>query len=189
MVVKPYAIGVILSGGKSSRMGSNKAFLELNKVKFIEIAINTLKQTQLISKIYINSQTILSPEYEHIKDRKENLGPIAGIYSALQYNPSMYNKILCFIPIDMPLLNALAVQKLIQKNEKNNTCYTNHPLPIAIYNTSATRKIITDLIKLKKTSIKEFIKETNTVQLSEQDFNKEQFTNVNFRSDFCALDN
>ncbi len=53
---------VILAGGKSSRMGSNKAFLKLNGKAFIERQIDLLRE--MFDEIFISANT--PSEYEYL---------------------------------------------------------------------------------------------------------------------------
>ncbi|MBC8551622.1 MAG: molybdenum cofactor guanylyltransferase, partial [Candidatus Brocadiales bacterium] len=71
---------VILVGGKSSRMGSNKAFLKLKGKTFIEMQIELLRE--MFDEIFISVNT--SSEYEYLnlpifKDIYPGKGPLGGI--------------------------------------------------------------------------------------------------------------
>lgn len=97
------ATAIILAGGKSSRMkNGNKAFLEYEGKRFIDIAIDK-------SKIF--EETILvtnTPEKYCMKgilvkkDIIPNSGPLAGIYTGLKY--SNHHASVVF-PCDTPLIN------------------------------------------------------------------------------------
>ena len=102
--------GIILAGGKSSRMGSDKGFLVLNNKTFVQYSIDAL--SPLVSKILIVSN---NPEYdafgiERIEDVIENAGPVAGIYSGLEDSSTEYNLILS---CDIPLITSEILQELI----------------------------------------------------------------------------
>jgi molybdopterin-guanine dinucleotide biosynthesis protein A len=93
---------VILAGGRSSRMGSNKAFLPIEGVPLIERA------RLLLAEIF--SHTILSTAspntYEEIAlnevvDRYPESGPLGGITSVLETGEK---RIFC-VACDMPFLN------------------------------------------------------------------------------------
>ena len=51
--------GVILAGGKNSRMGRDKAFLELHDKLFIEIAIEAFKKYGVIKGMFLTIKRIL----------------------------------------------------------------------------------------------------------------------------------
>lgn len=107
--------GIILAGGKSSRMGEDKSLVNLVDRPMIEYLIHTLKRAG-ISKIIINTN---SPEaFEKYKlpvcsDLIENKGPLAGIYSSLMMSDSEENVI---IPCDSPFITSGLIKKLIGNN-------------------------------------------------------------------------
>ncbi len=102
--------GIILAGGKSSRMGTDKGFLQLNNRSFVEYSIKALKP--LVSDILIVSDhtTYDSFGYKRIKDVVKDAGPVAGIYSGLETTKSEYNLVLS---CDIPLINTSILEKLI----------------------------------------------------------------------------
>jgi len=102
--------GIILAGGKSSRMGTDKGFLMLNDKPFVQCSIDALKP--LVSEILIVSD---NPDYDvfglkRINDITKNAGPVAGICSGLEASSTAYNIILS---CDIPLINSEILQKLI----------------------------------------------------------------------------
>jgi molybdenum cofactor guanylyltransferase len=101
---------VILAGGKSSRMGSNKAFLKLKGKTFIEHQIDLLRE--IFNEITISANT--PSEYKHlnipiIKDIYPNKGPLGGIYSGLINSRSFHTFMLaCDMPfVETDLINHL----------------------------------------------------------------------------------
>lgn len=114
----PDITAIILTGGKSSRMGQDKAALKLNGVTLIERSINLI--TPLFTKIILsvsdkNSCTDLS--YEKAVDKYKGFGPLIGIYSALLKSKSNKNFI---ISCDMPYLNKEFISFLTEyKSDKS----------------------------------------------------------------------
>jgi molybdopterin-guanine dinucleotide biosynthesis protein A len=104
--------GVILAGGKSSRMGTDKGFLKLNGKLFIEHIIAAL--TPFVSEIIIVSN---HPEYDNFKlkrvpDFVENAGPLAGVYSGLLASKTENNLVLS---CDIPLINSEILAELVRQ--------------------------------------------------------------------------
>ena len=95
--------GIILCGGKSQRMGKNKALLELGGKYIISQVIDTLLPfcTEII--ISTNTKELDFLGYRTISDEKNNIGPIAGIYSALKASKTNKNIILS---CDTPFINS-----------------------------------------------------------------------------------
>ena len=110
MTNKKAITGIILAGGKSSRMGTDKGFLLLNEKPFMQYSIDALKP--LVSEIIIVSD---NPKYDvfglkRVNDITKNAGPVAGICSGLEVSKTEYNLVLS---CDIPLINSEILQKLI----------------------------------------------------------------------------
>lgn len=103
--------GVILAGGKSSRMGTDKALLKLNNKTVIEHIISEfLKVTDDI--IIVANK----PEYYHflnlpiVSDRYQDKGPLGGLETAL-YHGSADNYLIS--ACDTPFINHRVYQVLL----------------------------------------------------------------------------
>ena len=110
MIDKKNITGIILAGGKSSRMGTDKGFLMLKNKPFIQYSIDALQP--LVSEIMIVSD---NPDYDalglkRVDDITKDAGPVAGICSGLEASLTKYNLILS---CDIPLINSEILQKLI----------------------------------------------------------------------------
>lgn len=110
MVDKKDITGIILAGGKSSRMGTDKGFLKLNGKTFIEYSIEAIKP--LVSQIMIVSN---NPDYDvfnikRVDDIIKDSGPLAGIYAGLQHSKTEYNLVLS---CDIPLIKTEILEQLI----------------------------------------------------------------------------
>jgi molybdenum cofactor guanylyltransferase len=104
--------GIILAGGLSSRMGSEKALLISQGATLISHAINTL--SPLCSDIIISTNNpgrFDSFPYRKITDTKGGRGPIAGIASALDISDSEINIILA---VDMPAIKPEFLSSLLK---------------------------------------------------------------------------
>lgn len=110
--------GVILAGGASSRMGENKALLEIGGALLIEKVYAAMKA--LFSNVIIVTNT---PElYEFISCRKvpdiyPGAGSIAGLHAGL--SASSTDRIFA-AACDMPLLNADFIRFLCQSTEEGD---------------------------------------------------------------------
>ncbi len=99
---------IILAGGKSSRMGEDKAQLEIQG----ENAVTRLNHLltpyfdEVILSLSSDQDVPLSEDIRVVRDSEDNRGPLMGLYSALQASRSPVNfAIACDIPeINMPLL-------------------------------------------------------------------------------------
>ncbi|MBV1924786.1 MAG: molybdenum cofactor guanylyltransferase [Flavobacteriaceae bacterium] len=108
--------GIILAGGKSSRMGTDKGFLKLNDRLFIEHIIEVLKPYVSELIIVSNNSDYDVFNLKRVNDLIENAGPLAGVYSGLKASKTKRNIVLS---CDIPLINSEVISVLI--NEKNST--------------------------------------------------------------------
>ncbi len=107
---KKHITGIILAGGKSSRMGTDKGFLMLNNKSFTQHSIDAL--TPLVSEIIIvsNHDNYDTFDLKRVEDLIEDAGPVAGIYSGLKASKTEYNLVLS---CDIPLINSDVLTRLI----------------------------------------------------------------------------
>ena len=101
--------GVILAGGKSTRVGQNKALLPYRGRSLIESVIETM--ASVFSRVVLSvHQPDSYPQLQlpEIVDRYPEIGPMGGITSVLESGES---RIFC-VGCDMPFLNADLIQHL-----------------------------------------------------------------------------
>lgn len=109
--------GVILAGGKSSRMGTNKSFLKLGNQTIIERITELMKS--IFSEVMIITNT--PEEYMHLnlplfEDIYKWKGPLAGIHSALTHSST--DKIFV-LSCDVPLMSEKMIKFIIEyKSDK-----------------------------------------------------------------------
>ncbi|MHB1686222.1 MAG: molybdenum cofactor guanylyltransferase [Ignavibacteriaceae bacterium] len=102
---------IILAGGKSLRMGENKALMKLGNITVIERMIEIVKP--LFKNIILISNTPF--EYEFLKlptyeDVFHFYGPLAGIHSGLLHSSSLKNFV---ISCDIPLMSRQMIQHIV----------------------------------------------------------------------------
>ncbi len=83
--------GIILAGGSSSRMGSNKALLSLpgsKNVTFVEHLVTLLEEccceTIIVARDKVHAEEYVFPGVRVVVDEKPGIGPLMGLYSGLQ---------------------------------------------------------------------------------------------------------
>jgi molybdenum cofactor guanylyltransferase len=109
--------GIILSGGKSSRMGTDKALLKLGDESIIERMTKLMKS--IFNEVFIVTNApddyryLRVPLYEDIHKYK---GPLSGIHSGLVHSSTNKN---FFISCDLPLLSVELIKYIIEfKSDK-----------------------------------------------------------------------
>lgn len=120
--------GLVLCGGKSSRMGTDKGTLKKNNVYWVEIVKNKLKsycnhvyisinknQLDLYSKIFNGSDLIIDSDYE--------AGPLSGIKA---FSEKKIISDLIIMPCDMIDFDESYILNLIEyyQNESSKTCFS-----------------------------------------------------------------
>lgn len=191
--------GIILCGGKSSRMQTNKALLKLNKATVIEIVLNEMQKifhNVLISTNDYDKFSFLNIPL--IKDLLVNRGPLGGIYSTLKESKTEKNFI---TTCDLPLINYQMIDYMVNINSNNEIIVpTINGLPqrlFGIYKISLIAKIeeIFSLSKNDKT-IKGSIYDLHqraAVEFIEIDhlpfYDKNIFMNMNTQEDYKSIKN
>ena len=149
MKSKPDLYGLILSGGKSRRMGRDKALLKHNngqtQLSFITDLVSQFTEKMFVS---INSDQVQDDErsqFNQIIDNYKNIGPIAGILTALEKHPNVDWLI---VACDLPNITQKTIKHLIDsRNDKQSfTAYKNDhgnlPEPMcAIYHAGSVHLI------------------------------------------------
>lgn len=104
---------VALSGGKSSRMGTNKSLLLLNNKTVIEKIINELHDISCHVYLVTNEPVIYRfLQIPLIRDRYKEKGPLAGIETAFYHIDA---SIFVFSPCDTPFISSSIYRYLLKQ--------------------------------------------------------------------------
>lgn len=107
--------GVVLCGGKSTRMGTSKAWLQFGNEAMLQRIVRILQQVvEPIVVVKAAEQEIpyLPPEIHVVEDLQPDLGPLAGIQCGLMKLEEMDVESGFVTACDAPLLNTGLVQRL-----------------------------------------------------------------------------
>ncbi|HEY5973153.1 MAG TPA: molybdenum cofactor guanylyltransferase [Geobacteraceae bacterium] len=121
----PGITGVILAGGRSSRMGSNKALLPYRGGRFIEAIYRQL--AELFHEVILVTG---NPEqYDFLPCRKvadlyPGMGALAGIHAGLHHAG---NPVAFVVACDMPCLNAGLIRHLAASAESGSVLMPESP--------------------------------------------------------------
>jgi molybdenum cofactor guanylyltransferase len=112
--LEQYAItGIILSGGKSTRMGTNKAFIEIDGIPIIERIYRLFKQCfQEILIISDQRELFANLEVTVHGDLIPDQGALGGLYTGLFFASFPYS--FC-VACDMPFLRRPLIEYLIKR--------------------------------------------------------------------------
>jgi molybdopterin-guanine dinucleotide biosynthesis protein A len=107
---EPSAVGFVLAGGQSERMGKDKALVELAGRPLIEHTVSVLRQAGLAVWI-AGARSPLGLFAPVVEDAEAGLGPLHGICAALDAATSRWA---VFVSVDMPLLPASLIAHLVE---------------------------------------------------------------------------
>lgn len=183
--------GLVLAGGKSSRMKTNKADLLLGNKTLQQHSVELLKSIGL-SDVVISRNTG-GENTNYLTDIYPHQGPLGGIYSALKYTSND----LLVTAVDMPLVNKALLVNLLNfyKSHDYSThhCspnivhYCDFPLPHYIKNNRHTLQYLSSVLTITNSnrSIKQFIKKCGGVAL--QSKQQQLLSNINTPAQYTAL--
>jgi len=105
----------VLAGGRSTRMGRNKALLPVGRQTLIETVLSALPCPRDNVKLLTNSPNDYSfLGLGTVPDIHPGIGPIAGIQAGLLQSGSARN---FFVACDMPLLTTEVVQSILDEDD------------------------------------------------------------------------
>lgn len=155
--------GVVLAGGQSSRMGSDKATLILKNKTLLQNACELL--TAAGASNVLISRNVQSANAQYIPDIYPGSGPLGGIYSTLMAT----EQDILVTAVDMPLLTCTLLSQIVSVASDNAPFQTNQPqihawhfenepLPLYIRNTQSVKRHLKQLLINAKShkSIKQF---------------------------------
>ena len=160
--------GVVLAGGQSKRMGSDKSQLMMANQTLLERCQNILKNSKL-DHVYVSGK-------QGIKDHYKDIGPIGGITTCLSELKD-YDFVV-FIPVDMPFLTDEIINLFILNQTHSLVNFEKHNLPMMIRNNFDTRKALKTQIMNNKLSLYELF-EIMDQKVLKNNFNKHEFANIN----------
>ncbi|OGP90915.1 MAG: hypothetical protein A2157_05595 [Deltaproteobacteria bacterium RBG_16_47_11] len=185
--------GAILSGGKSLRMGKNKAFIKIEGVPIIQ-RINDLFQKLFQETLIVTNRRDF---YLHLKasvyeDLLPGSGALGGLYTGLFYSSFHYS---FTVACDMPYLNAGLIHYLRQYMEGHDVVVPRtedglQPLH-AIYSKNCIEPI-QRVLQNKKTRIIDFyhlvrVKIIEPKEILSIDPYMESFININTPEELIRL--
>lgn len=110
------ATAIVLAGGKSSRMGTNKALLKMDEQFVIERIIVEVKK--VVEQVIIVTNSFSEYDFLQlpmVEDTWKEKGPLAGIHAGLTASTTEKNMV---IACDMPFVSAEIVQHLLDSLDK-----------------------------------------------------------------------
>jgi molybdenum cofactor guanylyltransferase len=180
--------GILLSGGKSSRMGEDKAFMRYQNRYLYEFSLSILKLFSEEILLSSGNPRFKHLEYPCIVDEISNLGPLGGIFSCLRLIKNEYAIVL---PCDMPFITEKIVKFLIENSDGFDITialnHENHPEPLIGIYSSSLIPAIEEMIHSNQYKMQELFLRANTNFVKIPDIKPESFRNINYPEDFNSL--
>ncbi|MGI5921405.1 MAG: molybdenum cofactor guanylyltransferase [Syntrophomonadaceae bacterium] len=179
------ATGVIMAGGRSSRMRFNKAFAEINGQPvicfIINKFINTFSETIIISNDPEQYAVFNLPTYSDVYPR---LGPVSGIHAALHY--ARMDKVFV-LGCDMPFMSMGLARYMIEQLEDHEAAVPEiegYLQPISAAYSKKCLSVLTNCLNNNLLKLVLVFNELNTRKIKESELRhfgdiREMFLNVN----------
>jgi molybdenum cofactor guanylyltransferase len=157
--------GLVLAGGRSSRMGKDKALITFHEKPQREHVFELL--SEVCDKVFVSC----NPEHEvpkHLNplhDRFDINSPLNGILTALTTDPTAAWLV---VAVDMPLVNKQVLEHLInnRKTSSSVTCYWDsdhqYPEPLLSLWEPGVHTQVLEFYNSGKKSPRDFLKDNRT---------------------------
>lgn len=187
--------GILLAGGKSSRMGENKSFLKICDKTIIERIAELIKS--IFSEVIVITNT--PDEYKFLnlplfEDVFKWRGPLAGIHSGLIHSNTEKNFV---ISCDVPLMTKEMIEYIVNFQTRKPIVFCKaagyHQPLVGVYHKEIIfeiEKIISDNTETSDKSFHHFLKKVNAELIDPQDlpfYRDELFFNVNNPDDYSLI--
>lgn len=174
---------IILAGGKSTRMGTNKAFLTVNGITLVERLTKTFRP--LCDHVIVCTGTTggFSNVFSTVADHYPELGPISGIHAGLVASQTENNFV---IACDIPYVNVSVMNKLLASSEEYDiaaACFQNsRPEPLFAFYRKHVAEIAQRLLLKRRLKARFLLEECHSIV---QNFsNAGWYANLNSPDDF-----
>lgn len=183
---------VLLCGGLSTRMGTNKAFLPFGEYTLMEYQVRRFRPN--FEKIYLSvpkmtdfwMQLAARLNCTAIPDCVEKIGPLGGLYSCLS---AVTEELLFFTPVDAPFTSTNAalticqtLEQTIETNPSKYACVLKHPTrgmqPLSAAYAKTCLPVIGHMIQAENYRLRQLLTPEHTV-ISDILVPQEHFYNMN----------
>lgn len=172
--------GILLAGGKSSRMGSDKGILLLNGKKLAEHILDAMKPVVTQLMIIANNRNYDDFGFPVFEDIIKDCGPMGGIYTGLMNSTNEKNLVLS---CDIPFITTDMLRKIISQSDNAEITFPSvggKPEPLCtVYDKSCAIKF-RELIDKRELKMQDALRyfTTKEILLTKEEAEK-NFININ----------
>ena len=181
--------GFVLAGGRSSRMGTNKALLILNGKPLIEHTKSVLES--VCGKVFILGQRELYGSFgQCYEDIYPDCGPLSGIHAALTHAQTERSLITA---VDTPFITAEFLNHLVEKAVNSSAlvtapCVGGHVQPLCTVFSRGFLPIVEEALRAGKYKVEPLFAKTQSLILGEGELDQfalaaDMFENLNTPED------
>lgn len=160
--------GLVLAGGKSRRMGQDKALLDYHGVPQVFAAWQMLAPR--VERCYVSARSgqLADGPYPQLHDRYDNVGPFAGILRAMEEHPEAAWLV---VACDLPYLRGDVIENLIRGRSPAHdaTVYSSRhdglPEPLCAIWEPRTRARIYDAVEKRMLCPRKLLINSSVVEL------------------------
>jgi molybdopterin-guanine dinucleotide biosynthesis protein A len=185
----PKVTGVVLAGGKNSRMGLDKGLLMVQGKKIIERTIEAMNAAVDEIIIISNGNNYDYLGYKVYNDIIKDCGPMGGIFTALTYSKTDKNFV---VSCDMPFISKYLVGFIVENSDGCKIAIPQHneklePL-CAVYDKSC-RERFEVLLQRKELKLQDALRHFKVKQISvpENISDGNCFENINTPAEYEKL--
>jgi len=187
--------GAILAGGASSRMGANKALLQIHGEPLISRVAKTLSACPAVAEILLITNNPSDYEFLHLPsfpDRQPGKGPLGGIYTALSH--AKFSRVLV-VACDMPLITPALLDHLCRQSSGVDVCVTESKQglePLCAVYAKSCLPVIEKQLRDNRLKVSDFYPQIKTtiirVDASLPFYEPDLLLNVNTPEEFAAME-
>jgi molybdopterin-guanine dinucleotide biosynthesis protein A len=177
--------GLILTGGKSSRMGEDKAYIDYHGKPQVEYMFDILvKHCDKVFTSAFKGQK-LAEKLNPLADQFDIRGPMNGILTAFTHH---HDRAWIIVAVDMPYVDENVIDQLIheRKPEKVATCFYNEsekfPEPLLTLWEPKAFPLLSQFVAAGRISPKEFLMQNDVHLIVPK--NKNIILNINSREEY-----
>lgn len=120
--------GAILQGGRSSRMGRDKAFVVVDGVAMRDRVEAALDEFCGAGVVFVGG------DGADVTD--DGGSAFAGVVAVVEASVA---EVVVVCAVDMPLVDASVIARLLAAAEHDDVCFVDHPLPLVVHASSRAR--------------------------------------------------
>lgn len=180
----------VLAGGKSTRMGQDKALLQIESKRFIDRICEELGGFSQVLISAARKGLYEDTGHEVVYDAHENIGPMEGIYQVLSHAKEEY---VFICAADMPFIKRELVEYMAEFISSDYDCYClvdeDHIHPLCAIYSKRMLDVIEEQIRSGHYRLLNVLRAVRTkyIRLETSCFDRHVVRNINTREEYARL--